>query len=328
MTSPTQKQLRRATIVFWVLLCYIIAALVWWLISLEQQSHAIHDLQQAQIDTSNQASKAVALKQWAQIQDSRNRNSTKYILEGATFLLLILFGAVYIYRLVRKQFQLQLQQQNFAMAITHELKTPLAVARLSLETIQKHKLDEERQRKLLDKTLQETLRLDTLINNILISSQLDHDGYKASKEDVNFSEIGRQLTDDLKHRYTDKQVTAHIEEDIHLYGDPLLLKLLVSNLLENANKYSGKQAHITCNIYRKDHKVLLEVSDEGIGIPDEEKKMVFEKFYRVGNEQTRRTKGTGLGLFICKRIVQSHGGDIKVVDNVPQGSTFIVTFTA
>jgi two-component system, OmpR family, sensor histidine kinase CiaH len=327
MTSPTQKQLRRATIVFWVLLCYIIAALVWWLISLEQQSQTIHDLQQAQIDTSNKISKAPLLRR-AQIEESRARNSTKYVLEGATFLLLILFGAVYIYRLVRKQFQLQLQQQNFAMAVTHELKTPLAVARLSLETIQKHKLDEERQRKLLDKTLQETLRLDTLINNILISSQLDHDGYKASKEDVNFSELTRQLTEELKTRYPDKQVTTHIEEDVHVYGDPLLLKLLVSNLLENANKYAGKQTHIRCNLYRKDHKVVLEVSDEGIGIPDEEKKMVFEKFYRVGNEQTRRTKGTGLGLFICKKIAQSHGGDIKVVDNVPQGSTFIVTFTA
>jgi two-component system, OmpR family, sensor histidine kinase CiaH len=327
MTSPTQKQLRRATIVFWVLLCYIVAALVWWLISLEQQSQTIHDLQQAQIDTSNKTSKAPLLQR-AQIEESRVRNSTKYVLEGATFLLLILFGAVYIYRLVRKQFQLQLQQQNFAMAITHELKTPLAVARLSLETIQKHKLDEERQRKLLDKTLQETLRLDTLINNILISSQLDHDGYKASKEDINFSDLTRLLIEELKTRYTDKQVTTRIEENVHVYGDPLLLKLLVSNLLENANKYAGKQTHIHCNLYRKDQKAVLEVSDEGIGIPNEEKKMVFEKFYRVGNEQTRRTKGTGLGLFICKKIAQSHGGDIKVVDNVPQGSTFIVTFTA
>ncbi|HYH15377.1 MAG TPA: HAMP domain-containing sensor histidine kinase [Flavisolibacter sp.] len=326
MISPTQRQLRRATIVFWVLLCYIVAALLWWLISLEQQSQEIHDLLQAQITIADKSSKAY-LQQWMQIENSRVRNSIKYILEGATFLLLILVGAVYIYRLVRKQFQLQLQQQNFAMAITHELKTPIAVARLNLETLQKHKLDEERQRKLMDKTLQETLRLDTLINNILISSQLDHNGYKTSKEDVDFSSVTRLLTEELKTRYSDKQVISHIEEDIHLYGDPLLLKLLVSNLLENANKYAGKQTQITCTLYQKDHKVVLEVSDQGIGIPDEEKKKVFDKFYRIGNEQTRRTKGTGLGLFICKKIVQSHSGDIHVIDNVPQGSTFIVTFT-
>jgi two-component system, OmpR family, sensor histidine kinase CiaH len=327
MVSPTQKQLRRATTIFWVLLCYIIAALVWWLISLEQQNREIHDLLQAQIAFPDKSSKDY-VQRWMQIENSRVRNSIKYILEGITFLLLILVGAFYIYRLVRKQFQLQLQQQNFAMAITHELKTPIAVARLNLETLQKHKLDEERQRKLMDKTLQETLRLDTLINNILISSQLDHNGYKASKEDVNFSDITRQLTEEVKNRYTDKQITSRIEDDIHLYGDPLLLKLLVSNLLENANKYAGKQTQITCTLYRKDHKVVLKVSDEGIGIADDEKKKVFDKFYRVGNEQTRRTKGTGLGLFICKKIVQSHSGDIQVIDNVPQGSTFIVTFTA
>jgi len=327
MDSPTQKQLRRATIIFWVLLCYIIVALIWWLISLEQQNREIHDLLQAQILATDKNTKDYT-QRWMQIENSRIRNSIKYILEGITFLLLILIGAFYIYRLVRKQFQVQLQQQNFAMAITHELKTPIAVARLNLETLQKHKLDEERQRKLMDKTLQETLRLDTLINNILISSQLDHNGYKTAKEDVNFSDITRQLTEEIKNRYSDKQVTSRIEEDIQLYGDPLLLKLLVSNLLENANKYAGKQAQITCCLYRKDRKIVLEVSDEGIGIPNEEKKKVFDKFYRVGNEQTRRTKGTGLGLFICKKIVQSHGGDIHVVDNVPQGSTFIVTFTA
>jgi len=327
MAQSTQKQLRRATIVFWVLLLYIIAALVWWLFSLEQQSHIIHDLQQAEIAVADKTSKAYQ-DQWALIESSRKRASTKYILEGITFLMLILFGATYIYRLVRKQFQLQLQQQNFAMAITHELKTPIAVARLNLETLQKHKLDEDRRQKLMDKTLQETLRLDTLINNILISSQLDHDGYKASKEAVNFSELTTRLTEEFNARYSDKRFSTEIEEHIYINGDPLLLKLLVSNLLENANKYSSKQSLITCKLFRKNNDVILSVSDEGIGIPDEEKKKVFDKFYRIGNEQTRRTKGTGLGLFICKKIVQSHGGEISISDNMPQGSTFIVTFTA
>lgn len=327
MAQSTQKQLRRATIVFWVLLLYIIAALIWWLFSLEQQSHLIHDLQQAEITITDKASEAYQ-KQWAIIESSRKRASTKYILEGITFLLLILFGAAYIYRLVRKQFQLQLQQQNFAMAITHELKTPIAVARLNLETLQKHKLDEERRQKLMDNTLQETLRLDTLINNILISSQLDHDGYKAAKEDVNFSDITTRLIEEINTRYNDKQFKTALEEDIYLYGDPLLLKLLVSNLLENANKYSARQSVITCKLSRADNTTTLVVSDEGIGIPDEEKKKVFDKFYRIGNEQTRRTKGTGLGLYICKKIVQSHGGDISISDNLPQGSTFTVTFTA
>lgn len=327
MADVTQRQLRRATIVFWILLLYIIAALIWWLVSLERQSHTIHDLQQAEITISDRDSKAYH-DQWQLIENSRKRNTLKYILEGATFLLLILFGAAYIYRLVRRQFQVQQQQQNFTMAVTHELKTPIAVARLNLETLQKHKLDEERREKLIHKTLQETLRLDTLINNILIASQLDHESYKASKEDVNLSEIVRSLIVELQSRYTDRTIQSHIQEDLHINGDPLLLKLLVSNLLENANKYSGTSTPISCELHTLVGKVILTVNDEGPGIPDDEKRKVFDKFYRIGNEQTRRAKGTGLGLYICKKIVQSHGGDIRITDHVPQGSTFIVTFTA
>ena len=325
MADQTRKQLRRATIVFWVLLTYIIAALVWWLFSLEQQNHAIHDLKQAEIAINDSAS-AVYQKQWNAIEQLRLRNSRKYVLEGITFLLLILFGAVYIYRLVRRQFQVQQQQQNFVMAITHELKTPIAIAKLNLETLQKHKLDEVRQQKLMDATIHETGRLDNLINNILISAQLDDDVYRASFEKVDFSEETEPLIRQVAARYPDKQIHTDIEEDVYIEGDPLLLRLLISNLLENANKYAPKGSSLTCLLERKGQAITLKISDEGIGIPDEEKKKIFDKFYRVGNEHIRTTKGTGLGLYICKKIVQAHGGDIRVTDHVPQGSTFTVTF--
>ncbi len=72
--------------------------------------------------------------------------------------------------------------------------------------------------------------------------------------------------------------------------------------------------------------MVFTISDEGKGIPDEEKKKVFQKFYRIGNEETRKTQGTGLGLYICKKIMESHGGKITITDNEPQGSNFIVTF--
>ena len=137
MANPTRKQLRRVTIVFWAFLFYVIAALGWWLISLEQQNKRIHELRQYEVGIQN-LSKQETETELAAIKDSERRNSVKYILEGITFFILILFGAAYIWRLVRRQFFVQLQQQNFMMAVTHELKTPLAVARLNLETMQKH----------------------------------------------------------------------------------------------------------------------------------------------------------------------------------------------
>jgi signal transduction histidine kinase len=323
--QESKKGLRRATIIFWILFLYIIAALIWWFLSLEQQNKTIQELRRDRLTITEQNDSAYG-KEITKIKNSRKRETFKYAAEGLTFLLLIIFGAAYIYRLVRRQFKLQIQQQNFVMAVTHELKTPISVARLNLETMQKHKLEETKQKKLLQMTVQETMRLDTLINNILISSQLDGDVYKASKEELNFSDLFSDVIHQFQNRYAEKNIISEIEPEVELKGDPLLLKMLVSNLLENANKYAEKQTGIICRLQKKEHKVQLQIIDEGVGIDDKEKKKVFEKFYRSGSEQTRKTQGTGLGLFICKKIAQSHKADITVTDNEQGGSNFTVTF--
>ena len=94
-----------------------------------------------------------------------------------------------MYRLVLRQFRVQQQQQNFMMAITHELKTPISVSRLNLETLQRHALDEDKKKKLLQSSLQETMRLDTLINNILVLSQMDAGAYSSTKEELDFCDL-------------------------------------------------------------------------------------------------------------------------------------------
>jgi signal transduction histidine kinase len=291
-----------------------------------QQSQVLHnlkklELEQAAFDKTSEAYKRALYE----INDQRRRSTYKYIGEGSIFLLLIIVGAVYIYRSVRRQLQLQQQQQNFVMAVTHELKTPLSVARLNLETLKRYQLDEQKQKKLIDISLQETLRLDMLINNILIASQLDGKGYHPEKELLDLSALTMGEVKSFTARYPDRPVHTAIEPGIELTGDALLLKLLLSNLLENANKYSNKGAAIYVTLHQKTG-VTLQVKDEGTGIADSEKEAVFRKFYRIGNEQTRTTKGTGLGLYICKKIAAVHGATITLADNVPQGSNFSVQF--
>ncbi|HEY0731759.1 MAG TPA: ATP-binding protein [Chitinophagaceae bacterium] len=326
MTDSTRKQLRIVTVVFWAFLFYIVAALGWWLISLEQQNKNLHELRRHELSIQS-LSTADNNAELERIRESEKRNSVKYIAEGITFFLLIFFGAVYIWRLIKKQFFVQLQQQNFMMAVTHELKTPLAVARLNLETLQKHQLDPEKQKRVIDMTLQETLRLDTLINNILISSQFEGGAYRAVKEELDLSELTEEVFQQFHVRYPHRKVISEIEHDIDMNGDPLLMKLLISNLLENANKYSPKEQPVELKLSKKNNKITLQVTDQGWGISDEEKEMVFEKFYRAGREETRTTKGTGLGLYICKKIAENHNGSITIKDNEPQGSIFTVTFS-
>ena len=111
-------------------------------------------------------------------------------------------------------------------------------------------------------------------------------------------------------------------------GDPLLLQLLINNLLENAIKYSPKGKPITCRLNQHSAKIELQVIDEGPGIPYTEKKNVFKKFYRLGDETTRKTQGTGLGLYLCKKIAEDHDAEISVTDNPSGGSSFTVSFKA
>ncbi|MBK9380875.1 MAG: two-component sensor histidine kinase [Chitinophagaceae bacterium] len=327
MPDESRKRLRRTTIIYWTLLLYIIAALVWWFISLEKQNQQI--AKQRYINLSSQTDSLTTLRlaeKLDTINDETNRNTGKYIAEGITFLILILIGAAFVYRSVRRQFRLQQQQQNFMMAVTHELKTPIAVARLNLETLQKYNLDPEKQKKLIRTTLDETTRLNFLTNNILISSQLEGDRYKSDKEELDLSMLLKDCVQDFKKRFPDRQFAENIEADADVKGDPLLLQILINNLLENAIKYSSKEGLIKAVLKKTDTGIKLQIIDEGHGIPDEEKKKVFTKFYRIGNEATRKAQGTGLGLYLCQKIARDHKADILVTNNEPKGSNFAVIF--
>jgi signal transduction histidine kinase len=327
MARSASRKFRIITIIYWLLLLYIVAALVWWFITLEKQNQLLTDLRISELN-----SKKIMLEpenfaeQYLKINSDSARNTNKYIAEGVTFLILIFIGAFFVFRSVRRQFVMQYQQQNFMMAITHELKTPISVATLNLETLQKYQLDAEKQKKLIRMTLQETSRLDTLINNILVSSQLEGGGYVFSKEELDFSSLFKDCIRDAKNRYPDRIFLEEIEPEIEIAGDPLLLQLMISNLIENAIKYSSKEKTITCKLSKSDGNVILNIIDEGIGIKDSEKTKIFQKFYRTGNEATRKTQGTGLGLYLCSKIAEDHNADISVTNNVPSGSNFAIHF--
>ncbi|MBL7730474.1 MAG: two-component sensor histidine kinase [Chitinophagaceae bacterium] len=327
MADENIRGLRRTTIIYWTLLFYIIAALAWWFISLQRQNMQIARLKQDYALSLEGSLTPAEKEQTARfISAESRRNTGKYVAEGITFFILILIGAFFVYRSVRRQLRLQQQQQNFMMAVTHELKTPIAVTRLNLETLQKYQLDPEKQKKIIRSTLDETGRLNFLTNNILIASQLEGSGYKSSKEELNLSALLQDCLQDFRLRFPERQFNEEVEPDVDIKGETLLLQLMINNLLENAVKYSGKDKPITAVLKRYRSGIELKVQDEGPGISDEEKKKIFSKFYRVGNEDTRKTKGTGLGLYLCRKIALDHNADISVTNHLPHGSNFVVIF--
>lgn len=309
-------------VIYWTWMSYIFAALVWWFISLEKQNHQMYQFRIEELvkDDPLYEDKIYAL------DDAKRRKSIQYIGEGVVSLALIIFGAGYLYRATRKQFRFAMQQQNFMMAITHELKTPIAVAQLNLETLQKRKLGEDMQQKLLANTLLEISRLNALTNNVLFSSQLESGQYNVQYQTVDFSKIVLEAVKDFRRRYVQRDIEHVVAENLFITGEHLLLQLLVSNLLDNAIKYSPNDSPISVRLVNKETNAALSIADAGDGIAEEEKGKIFNKFYRVGNESVRKTKGTGLGLYLCKKIVKDFGGAIRIDSNQPKGSVFIINF--
>ncbi len=307
---------------FWILFIYILAALIWWFISLEQQSSEMSDLKLMLLQKDDPQ---YIIKQ-QEVQQYRKRQSAKFVGEGLTFLALIVTGAAFVYRSIRKQIEVSSLQQNFMMAITHELKTPIATTRLSLETLLRRKLDEVQQQKLLLSALSETNRLNILTNNILLASQMEEKSFQREHEQINLADLVETVVNDYKNRYPQRRIEASADKDLYIDGDELLMQIALSNLIDNALKYAPKESPVYIDLMEDEDIIQLKVSDEGPGVADEEKRKIFQKFYRSGNENTRKAKGTGLGLYLTKKIIEDHNGEIFVMNNTPHGSIFVMQF--
>jgi len=212
------------------------------------------------------------------------------------------------------------------MAVTHELKTPIAITQLNIETLLKRNLEPTQQKKMLEVSLSETQRLDNLCNNILLASQLDMGEYQSNTQDVDLSLIVENTLKIFNNRFPERQIKPEIEEGVYIKGESVLLQLLLNNLIDNAIKYSTVTSCITVKLIQQEAQVKLSVIDEGVGVPVADKEKIFEKFYRVGAEYTRSTKGTGLGLYLCKRIAIFHKAKLEVTPNTPTGSIFTFTY--
>lgn len=246
--------------------------------------------------------------------------------EGIVFLLLLLFGFLQIRRAILREFELAKMEKTFLLSVTHELKTPIAAIKLFMETMKSRKLTSEQTTDIVQQTLLEAQRLQTLSENILLVTRLDQKNSSALNERIDINQLVTSEALRLKNYggKGERKIVLDLGEKTFCYGEPELIRALVNNLLENALKYSPLMGAVSVSVASEKKELILTVADEGIGIPEEERERIFEKFYRVGNEETRKHKGTGLGLYLAKSIVRLHGGSITVQENIPQGSQFIV----
>ena len=308
-------------LIYWVLVAYVFAALVWWFIALTRQNSDMAEMklrQPASVQPSQEDIQA--------IHAYERRKYLQYVGEGATFLLFIIGGAWFVYRAVRREINAGKQREHLMMAITHELKTPLAVTQINLETLQKRNLDEEQRHKLIRTSLHEANRLNTLCNNLLLAFQLEAGGYVPARENINFSELVHDVIGDFSMRFPSRTIEADLAASVRLNGDALLLQLAISNLLDNAIKYSPKKSPVRVNLRAAQAVYILEVIDGGEGIADSEKKKVFRKYYRSSGAATKHAGGTGIGLYLTRKIARYHHAGIRATDNPGGGCRMVMEF--
>ena len=317
---------KRTVLIFSIFVSYIIFQFLWWEVLLVKQSNEIIKEKQNLVALSTTNFDTI-LKDIEELESKKIKRVCMIVGEGTVFMLILLFGIIKVRSSIKKEIELNEQQKNFILSVSHELKTPIAASKLQIQTLLKHELNREKQIELLSNALEETERLNKLVENVLTVNQLSNKNISFHKEDFNCSEL-IELT--VKRYFSNfvinKTLKLNIEDNIYLKADKDLIQSVVINLIENAIKYSFEEVNIVLNLKKENNKIVFEIGDNGIGISAIEKEKIFEKFYRSGNEDTRKTKGTGIGLFLVKSICDLHHASINVLPNQPKGSVFKIEF--
>ena len=292
---------KRSNIIIYLLGIYVVLQFLWW-------GYQIIDL--------------------GSLVDSSDKGSSRRVFmilgEGAVFIMILLAGFWQIQKSIRKEIELSESQNNFMLSVTHELKTPLTSIQLALQTLSSRKLSSDQTQSLVDKAISENDRLKILIDNIIHASSIENKGLTLDKSELDLKMILSQIVKKSNQRLEKPLVNLDFEGSVKLIADKFMIETSIINIIENAIKYGGEH-QIDVVVKMKDNRCLISVTDQGPGIIENEQSNIFDKFYRIGNEETRTKKGSGLGLYIAKQFIELHNGNIQYKRNKLSGSIFTIS---
>jgi signal transduction histidine kinase len=262
------------------------------------------------------------------IEQLTGKEKQLYLIFFLGTILLMLIGDILMVNAVVHESEVSRLKSEFVSNVSHELKTPLALIRMFGETLDSGIVtDEKDRRKFYGIIRKESERLTHLINNVLDFSRMDAGAKEYNFQEADLNEVVKSTLEAYKFQISDSGFKIESE----LPDEPMILKIdkdaisqVLLNLLNNAVKYSEEDKNIHVKVRKDSSSAYISVSDHGIGIPQDELKKIFDKFYRVSAARTKETHGSGLGLTLAKHIVEAHGGSIEVESEVGKGSRFTV----
>lgn len=246
---------------------------------------------------------------------------------GCVLFVAVLVGLILFLVSLVKQIRLNRAQQNFIDSVTHELKTPLTSLKLHLQTLERGRVPAERHGEFHKVMLQDVERLGSLLDHVLEAARLERHR-PTQLQRLALGPLLQEVASTVRDRYgLDPEALAVDGPEASVMAEAGALQVIFLNLMDNAVKYSGERIEVRVEVEpRPTGGAVVRVRDRGVGLAPHERKKVFQRFYRVGNELTRTRPGTGLGLYIVRETIQSLGGRIKVDSpGAGQGTTITVT---
>jgi len=283
------------------------------------------------LDISPQLGTATVNANVAAVLDSETASRINRIAwEGGFFLLVLLGGLTVLTRTIRHDADLRARQQNFLAAVSHEFKSPLASMRLSAETLLLRASDPDTQR-LGHRMLDDGARLLRMVDNLLETTRVEEGRMELAPEPLRLKSLAESCVEELSERAAHHGITIEINaaDELMLSADRTTLETVLRNLFDNAVKacVAGQGQSIRLDAAASDSRVEFSITDDGLGFPPEDSAMIFEKFYRLGDELRRSTPGTGLGLYIVRRLVELSNAKITARSDGPgQGARVTVSW--
>ncbi|MFH0881756.1 MAG: HAMP domain-containing sensor histidine kinase [bacterium] len=352
----------RAQLLLFVLLTlFLIVQVSWWIVFQIRSGERFASLQQdlwlrqlstAQLWSGVHASEPGSLKRWLdsafpdltvtddgrivispaaerRLQSETRRAVRMFMYEGVFFSAVLILGTFFMYWTLRRELTFERRQTSFLSAISHELKTPITALRLYSETLQQRKLPREQEVEILGSMGQNLDRLQSLIDRLLQARAMITSRPANKREVIHAADEIREAVRHVRESVGDLygiDLTLELDETLRLFMDAEHCRIVVSNLVENAVKYSPKGGVVRISCVRHGRRARLTVEDRGMGFNRRERQRIFDRFYRAESEDTRRTSGSGLGLYLVREIVRSYGGSVSAKSpGEGLGATFVVT---
>lgn len=312
-TDPATES-RRYLNVYWGAVALYLVLVAWWVFFFARQD----DILVRRIQESGGTLNTVQIEA---VRDATRTTMRMFVFEGS-FMGLVLMASVYlVLRSQSREVELMRRQRNFLSAVTHELRSPIASAKLYVESLALGRVPESKRERYLTHAGEDLERLRVHVDEILETARLTTTGPELSTEPLEMRSFVERQIEKVEREESGVRIEATLEDEIWIEGDGHALESIVRNLIGNACKYGGPEPRIEVRLAREGTHVVFEVRDHGPGLGDASPTAIFEAFVRGGDENVRQQPGVGLGLYLTAQYVKALHGTIRVQDGLDGGGT-------